>query len=483
MGNRSGKVADRLRRCRKALSKWKKSNPSNSQDRIQALQSDLEKEQSSNPPSIFCLNQHKRELCEDYKDEELFWRHKSRDKWCVVGDPNTSFFHTSVKSSRARNVLDKLTDENGIVQRSEAAKGDVAASYFRNLFRSSHPSNFQEIFSGFELKITESMNDQLIKKVTKEEVKQAVFSIKPSSPPRADGMTEWNHTQLCLIPKITNALSMPDLRLISLCSVSYKIVSKIMVSRLQPFLPDIISPTQSTFVAERLISNNILIVYEVVYGLRTFPRIAKEFMVVKTDMLKTVTYTVLINGNEHGLVVPKRGLRQGDPLSPFLFVLYTEGLNHMLNIAEQSGQIEVIRFSASGPEKLGIFAEGGASTYLGLPECFSGSKVELLAYIKDKMKARISGWFSRQLSQGGKEFLLKAVAMAMPIYAMSCFRLPKTSLANLTSAMSDFWWSSLEDKGNIHWISWEKLCLPKSLGGLGFREYETFNQALLAKQA
>ena len=254
---------------------------------------------------------------------------------------------------------------------------------------------------------------------------------------------------------------------------------------------------------------------------------------------------MLINDQPHGLIVPQRGLRQGDPMCLALFVLCLEGLSHLLKKAEDDGRLNVIKFSMQGPsvshllfaddslfickaeidqvstiqevlntygeatgqvinleksaitfgaeikeevkeeirEIVGIYNEGGVGNYLGLPECFSGSKVELFSFIKDKLKKRLSGWFARSLSLGGKEVLLKAVALALHVYAMSCFKLLKTTIANLTSAMSSFWWNSMEHKNKIHWLKSDSLCLPKHLGVLGFKELESFNQALLANQA
>ena len=93
-----------------------------------------------------------------------------------------------------------------------------------------------------------------------------------------------NYTNICLIPKTTRPNEMSQFRPISLCNVSYKIISKVLCQRLKKVLPDMISETQSAFVAGRHISYNIMIAQEMFHALRTKPSGRNKRMAIKTDM-------------------------------------------------------------------------------------------------------------------------------------------------------------------------------------------------------
>lgn len=185
----------------------------------------------------------------------------------------------------------------------EGSKGNIAVNYFREIFRSSDPFDLESLFDGFRSRVSDDMNLMLTAPISAEEIKRAAFSVKGSSTPGEDELTGtfyqkvwhiigpqlveeislffsssvmpdgWNHTQLSLHPKITKPTKMQDLRPISLCSVQYKIISKILSNRLKKILPEIISETQGAFVAGRLISDNIIITHEMVHGLRTNPKV------------------------------------------------------------------------------------------------------------------------------------------------------------------------------------------------------------------
>ena len=258
----------------------------------------------------------KQELEEALREEELYWRQRCREEWLRAGDSNTKYFHNCVKGRRIQNRVLMLLDDMGTENFSEGAKGNIAVEYFRELFSSSNPFDLDFLFRGFKGRVSDVMNASLTRPVSPEEIKCAAFSVKGSSAPGEDGLTGifyqkfwhivgpsltveiseffrsavlpdgWNHTQLSLLPKILNPAKMQDMRPISLCSVQYKIVSKILCNRLKVFLPSIISETQGAFVSGCLISDNIIIAHEMVHGLRTKDKIAEEWMAIKTDMSK-----------------------------------------------------------------------------------------------------------------------------------------------------------------------------------------------------
>lgn len=123
---------------------------------------------------------------------------------------------------------------------------------------------------------------------------------------------------------------------------------------------------------------------------------------------------------DDSLFLCKASVLQGETLQNILKV-YDDATRQRVNLDKSSitfGAHVDIQDHIRLKDITGILTEGGAGSYLGLPEYFSGSKVKILYFIYDRLKSRFTRWFARTLSRGGKETLLKAIAMALPVYAM-----------------------------------------------------------------
>ena len=101
--------------------------------------------------------------------------------------------------------------------------------------------------------------------------------------------------------------------------------------------------------------------------------------------------------------------------------------------------------------------EAISGKYLGLPMLIGGSKQQVFGYIKHKVQEKLQGWKRNLLSHAGKEVLIKSVAMALPTYTMSCFKLPKVLCKDISKMIATFWWGGGEQGRKMHWTSWNKI--------------------------
>ena len=150
-----------------------------------------------------------------------------------------------------------------------------------------------------------------------------------------------------------------------------------------------------------------------------------------------------------------------------------------------------ITFSAKTPDPvkeeakplLGITKEGGVGKYLGLPEHFGRRKKDLFTSIVDRIHQRALSCSTRHLSKAGKMTMIKSVLTAIPTYSMTCLQLPMSLFKRIQSVLTRFWWDGNDEKRKLCWVSWTNLTKSTADDGLGFKEIEAFDQAMLAKLA
>ncbi|GAU40964.1 hypothetical protein TSUD_187210 [Trifolium subterraneum] len=206
----------------------------------------------------------------------------------------------------------------------------------------------------------------------------------------------------------------------------------------------------------------------------------------------TVKFAILINGHPSQDFIPQWGLRQGDPLSPYLFILCADVLSGLISKAQSDHLIHGVKIAPSAPEIrdikkdianiLPMTIKDQFSKYLGMPTVMGRSKHQVFNFIQEKIWNKLKGWKEKNLSFAGRSTLIKVVAQAIPTYLMSSFLIPKGVCGQMEKMICNFWWGSSTDQKKIHWVNWAKVCRNKQSGGMGFRDLRAFNEALLAKQ-
>jgi hypothetical protein len=122
--------------------------------------------------------------------------------------------------------------------------------------------------------------------------------------------------------------------------------------------------------------------------------------------------------------------------------------------------------------------------YLGVSLFLSANKSKDFSFVKENLNTHICGWKSKTLSQMGHATLIKSIALASPMYVMSAFKLPKGLCAELDAMVRKFWWNPKKEGSRLYTpMAWLDICKPLIDGGLGFRSFESFNEAMIAKLA
>uniref|UniRef100_A0A803P996 Reverse transcriptase domain-containing protein n=1 Tax=Cannabis sativa TaxID=3483 RepID=A0A803P996_CANSA len=580
-------VLDNLSTCAKNLQSWHIGKYGKMKKTINSLQSkvaDLNNSNSSSSDHFQELQNAKTVLEDLLEQEEVYWQQHSRVDWLSCGDRNTKFFHAKASSRKSNNKIKFLHNSLGQKVYSKEDIAAVVQAFYSNLFSSTSVDEaaLNSTLSCIPTTVSAELNASLVKPFTPDEVYTALHSMGPDKSPGIDGMsamfyqknwttvgdlvtkvvlsilndnadpTTLNKTLITLIPKVKKPQHIQEYRPISLCNVISKLVTKVLVSRFKIALPMVISEEQSAFLPNRLITDNVLVAFELVHAIKNktagrngvasfkldmskaFDRVewkfieevmrkmgfAERWISLIMSCLTTNNFSFIINGEVMGDLTPSRGLQQGCPLSPYLFLICSEGFSRLLQHEQDSHNLMGFKLTRHAPPITHLFfaddsllfcqanersclaikrvldtyhkASGQElnldksvmsfspnttlaaqvffhqqlsmpicechEKYLGLPSYSGRDKKEMFSNIKERIRKLMNSWNEK-------------------IFSAAYF------CKQVESMMANFWWGLTENGSRIHWRSWNLLCKSKLEGGMGFRSFIHFNQALLAKQA
>ncbi|PKU86740.1 Putative ribonuclease H protein [Dendrobium catenatum] len=506
---------------------------------------------------------------------------RAKVNWIRYGEDDLKFLYAKIKKRRnaANSVVNFLANE------SADSNSDVASliiHYFQGLYNPPAITNLN--LSGFPVGSKLSVYDAscLTTLVLDEEVKHAVFSGKSNSAPGPDGYnfffykSAWHiiapvvcravksffykcympngvkATALAIVPKFKNATDISDYRPIALCNVFYKIITKVLAERMKPLMCLIVKDNQAGFVKSRVSTDNILLASDLLSYAgkkrgcnffcakldikKAFDSVCREFLLERMlqkgfpslfvnwikACIMNVNFSILINGSLEGYFSSSAGLRQGCPLSPYLFCIVMDTLSNLLEqrgfkgishenfslshllyaddvlifgeatIENCSNLASILRDFASSTglninydkcsimfprnlrnandicQSLSIHNIVNNITYLGIPLSFYRLKIADFLPLMDSVSKKMNGWKANLLSFAGRLQYIKFTIQNTIAYWIRGAIMPKTvyKFVKRSSSKFLFFGDSVAVK-KLQMVAWDKICLPKDKGGLG----------------
>lgn len=327
-----------------------------------------------------------------------FLQQKAKLSWLRNGDENTAVFHRAIKERKLKNTVYGINTMEGIWVDNADYVNEAFLNYYQSLLGTARRYTgivFEAIIAKGHV-LDENQQRALMIPITAEEVKKALFSIPNEKSPGPDGFSagfykdfwsvvgqditdvvmaffqsgkllkELNATVLALILKVKCPANVSEFRPIACCNVLYKCITKLLCVRMKSVLPDIITANQGDFILGRFIAHNIMICQDLVkqYGRKNSSpgvirkmdmkkaydsidwnfmrrmlvalKFPEKFIELIMECVSSPKFTLLINCQLHGFFEGKRGLRQGDPMSPLLFVICMEYLTRTLDLVSDS---------------------------------------------------------------------------------------------------------------------------------------------------
>ncbi|XP_062075994.1 uncharacterized protein LOC133780136 [Humulus lupulus] len=437
---------------------------------------------------------------------------KLKCQWTKDGDYNSRLFHSILSARKSKNFISRIERMDGSMLNGESEIADEIVRFFSNLY--SVVGRQWKGIQGIEWRRLSGFLGCFIERpFEEEEIKQAVFDCSRDKALGPDGFSlavfhsNWdvikddlvevfkkfhvdgsipkgsNETYICLIPKKLNSCRVNDFRPISLVTSVYKIISKVLANRLKGVLSETISETQGVFVEGRHILDSVLVANEAVEEYRSKGKSGWVFKidfekaydcvewVFKIDFEKAYDFgfcarskrfwrsLAKVDEGPRGKFGASRGLRQGDPLSPFLFTIVADVLGSLVDKAKASSALLDILKAFSASSGLQINLQKCQLLGLNVEEEVVISRASIVGCEVGKWQMRYLG-----LPLGDNPRLK---SFWEPVMA-ECAK----QLAG---------WKSDYNKGSEHLVAWNDVCKPLFQGGLGVGHLEERNKAFLIK--